>query len=175
MPEQEQDSLITVVEDELITAETTNKNNRYLESTMINYAGELRQYLQTQNTALRNDLENEINTAKNELQGNIDTLNTKVNNIKFFPNYNAAQSRSVDTNYTATEPGWVFVWAMSHNARQCYYYINDVQYFLTGCINQDTDTGAAGAWFPVSVGDKYKMSSQYTQFYVGIKFFPMKG
>lgn len=42
------DELITVEEDELITAETTNKNNKYLESLMTNYAGELRQYLDSQ-------------------------------------------------------------------------------------------------------------------------------
>lgn len=44
----EQDALITVEEDELITAETTNKNNRYLETLITNYAGELRQYLDSQ-------------------------------------------------------------------------------------------------------------------------------
>lgn len=46
------DELIVVVEDELITAETTNKNNRYLETLMTNYAGELRQYLDNQIAAI---------------------------------------------------------------------------------------------------------------------------
>ena len=46
------DELIVVVEDELITAETTNKNNKYLETLMTNYAGELRQYLDNQIAAI---------------------------------------------------------------------------------------------------------------------------
>jgi hypothetical protein len=46
------DELIVVVEDDLITAETTNKNNKYLETLMTDYAGELRQYLDNQIAAI---------------------------------------------------------------------------------------------------------------------------
>ena len=91
------------------------------------------------------------------------------------PDYSNVQSRSVDTNYIAKEPGWVYVYAMCYNANSVYYYINDVSYVLTGAVNGDTDTAAAGAWFMVDTGDKYSLSTRGAQSYYGIKFFPLKG
>ena len=91
------------------------------------------------------------------------------------PDYSNVQARSVNTNYIAEEPGWVYVYAMCLNANTVYYYINDVSYVLAGAVNRDTDTAAAGAWFMVDAGDKYLLSTSGAQAYYGIKFFPLKG
>lgn len=170
----EQDALITVEEDELITAETTNANNRYLEDKISENATTLTNYLERELTRVENELEGEITSAQTTLQQNINDLSAKVSNINFAPNYNNRQTKSVDTTYTADEPGWVNVYAQSTNAATTYYYINGVSYTLSSNGNNDTDTAGAGAWFLVDVGDRYMLSSSGWQ-WGHIYFLPLKG
>jgi hypothetical protein len=171
----EQDALITFEEDELISAETTNANNRYLESKISDNATSITNYVDRELATLENELEGDITSAQTTLQQNINNLSTRIDGIKFFPNYSSGIAQSVNTEYTATQDGWVFMYAMCYNAQTVYYYINGSSYVLCGSVNNDTDTAASGIWFPVKSGDKYKLGSAGIQSYSGVKFFPMRG
>lgn len=110
---------------------------------------------------------------------NIKTITQLSNSVIFniseiSPDYNSRQTKSVDTTYTADEPGWVNVYAQSTNAATTYYYINGVSYSLSSNGNYDTDTAGAGAWFLVDVGDTYRLSSSGWQ-WGHIYFLPLKG
>ena len=111
--------------------------------------------------------------------GNIKTItqlsNSDIFNInKIAPDYNNRQTKTINTTYTADEPGWVYVYSQSTNASSTSYYINGVGYTLSSNGNRDTDTAGAGAWFLVDVGDTYMLSSANSQWSI-IYFLPLKG
>ena len=107
------DELIVVVEDELITAETTNKNNKYLETLMTNYAGELRQYLDNQLQTLENEIQDDLTNLETTLQGSIDELEAWIDSISFAPDYSRAVSFSPTNGGAVGFDGYI---AISMNA-----------------------------------------------------------
>lgn len=90
------------------------------------------------------------------------------------PKYGSHINKSADVTHTATEQGWVFLYAVATNNRRLYYYINGESYGLTGNYNSDTDTAGAGVWFMVSNGDTYSFPS-YGSRDVQFRFYPLRG
>ena len=122
----EQDALITVEEDELITAETTNANNRYLENKISDNATTLTNYLERELTRVENELEGEITSAQTTLQQRINELSSIVNAINFMPDYSRRWYASAGTWYTADKDCWLHLQTGSIDDRSDPYL--DVQY-----------------------------------------------
>lgn len=90
------------------------------------------------------------------------------------PKYGSQIGKATDVTHTATEQGWVFLYAVATNNRRLYYYINGESYGLTGNYNSDTDTAGAGVWFMVSIGDTYSFASSGSRD-VQFRFYPLRG
>jgi hypothetical protein len=108
--------------------------------------------------------------------GNASNVNNSAFN-KFYsimPKYGSQINKATDVTHTATEQGWVFLYADSYNNRRLSYTINGTAYSLTGNYNSDTDTSGAGIWFMVSVGDTYYFSSNGARG-IQFRFYPLRG
>lgn len=90
------------------------------------------------------------------------------------PKYGSEINKATDVTHTATEQGWVFLYADSYNNRRLSYTINGTSYSLTGNYNSDTDTSGAGIWFMVSIGDTYYFSSDGARG-IQFRFYPLRG
>lgn len=90
------------------------------------------------------------------------------------PKYGSQIGKSTDVTHTATEQGWVFLYAVANNNRRLNYTINGTSYGLTGNYNSDTDTAGAGVWFMVSNGDTYSFASAGSRD-VQFRFYPLRG
>ncbi len=108
--------------------------------------------------------------------GNASNVNNSAFN-KFYsimPKYGSQINKATNVTHTATEQGWVFLYADSYNNRRLSYTINGTAYSLTGNYNSDTDTSGAGIWFMVSVGDTYYFSSDGARG-IQFRFYPLRG
>lgn len=94
--------------------------------------------------------------------------------VSLMPDYERGITKATDVTHTATENGWVFLYAVSGNASSLFYYINGHQFPLSGNSNADTDTAGAGIWFMVSIGDTYSFASSRA-YQIQFQFYPIKG
>lgn len=76
-----------------------------------------------------------------------------------YPNYTSRVNRNLNTTYTATTAGWVYIFGVSNNHQTVNYKINGLNFILTKNYNNDTDTASGAVWFPVSKGDTYRYDS----------------
>ena len=79
-----QDALIIVNDDELITSETTNGNNLYLEGLVSSSAEGTKTYTDQQIAIAKGDLEGQLTTAQTNLQNSINALNSVLANSGLF-------------------------------------------------------------------------------------------
>lgn len=167
------DELIVVVEDELITAETTNKNNKYLETLMTDYAGELRQYLDNQLQTLENEFQGDLNELETTLQGSIDELEIKVDSISFAPDYANATTVSIASGGTIDWDGWIGADIYSNNGPLTIYAaINGVNF--CGNVRPSEGTGAGQYTSGTTMVSKGDILT-YTVGSIVIKKIPFKG
>lgn len=167
------DVLKTFREGEDILASETNDNNQYLLSKLTDNAAQIQSYVEGEISTIKSN----VASVQATLQNNIDAMNEIVSNMYHLmsPDFSKRASRSRDTNYTASQAGWVFFYSVSQNGNQVSYEINGNSYYLTSNMNRDTDTAGAGAWFMVGKGDKYKLNSAGSQGVWQAYYFPCKG
>ena len=159
----EQDALITVEEDELITAETTNANNRYLENKISENATTLTNYLERELTRVENELEGEITSAQTTLQQNINELSATVNAINFMPDYSNTASYSKNTTYTVDAPGYL----ITHNTTTTddgnttvyITYKGVTRTVWSQSSSEDTDWTHDVMTFPLPTGASFRVTS----------------
>lgn len=163
------DELITVKEDELITAETTNKNNKYLETLMINYAGELRQYLDNQIQTLENEFQDDLTNLETTLQGSIDELGTRVDSISFMPDY--SKGVGISFPYSVSENGYIKTQGLTAE-NELKVFVNGVEVVYGSGWSYGGKSNRFTNMFPVSAGDNVTITGTGLQNAV---FFPMKG
>jgi len=84
------------------------------------------------------------------------------------PDYNNAQTKSTNTQYTATQAGYVYAYGFTQSSA-VKIIINDVTYEIGG--RSDSYGGGASCFIPVDKNDTYKTTGNVST----VKFIPMKG
>lgn len=94
------------------------------------------------------------------------------------PNWSAAVSKSVNTDYTAETDGFVFVFVNDNNSSNTgawsYFKINDVHYKIGHAAGGNNSVGSC-CFVPVSKGDRYICYPGRTGHDEDMKFIPCKG
>lgn len=84
------------------------------------------------------------------------------------PDYSNAQTKSTNTQYTATQAGYVYAYGFTQSSA-VKIIINDVTYEIGG--RSDSYGGGASCFIPVDKNDTYKTTGNVST----VKFIPMKG
>lgn len=104
--------------------------------------------------------------TKKELEDKFPTIEESIKTLSSKsedPDYSKLKNLARDTLYIADVPKYIWFFQTCYNARYTTYTINDANFYISGCINQNTDTCAAGVWFRVGKGDKYRLNSGNSQ------------
>lgn len=73
------------------------------------------------------------------------------------PDYGTVEDLLSNTEYTANEPIWVYMFAVAQNNKTIYYTINGTNYKFAQNRNSDTDTSSGVIMLLLSYGDTYKL------------------
>lgn len=90
------------------------------------------------------------------------------------PNYGEVSVLIPNTEYTANEPTWVYMFAVAQNNKTIYYTINNVNYKFAQNRNDDTDTSSGVIMLLLSYGDTYKLPTSNGSYHQ-IKSFKCRG
>lgn len=91
------------------------------------------------------------------------------------PDYSTVEVLTPNTEYTANEPTWVYMFAVAQNKKTIYYTINGVNYKFSQNRNEDTDTSSGVIMLLLSYGDRYKLPTGSSGSYHEIKRFKCRG
>lgn len=172
------EALKTFREGEDILASETNENNQFLLSKLTDNAAQVQAYVEGEVATIKSN----VSSVQATLQNNIDTvsnlLNNTINNLytAMTPNYTQRSARSVNTNYTASTAGVVYVRVpIVEESTGAAIYINGVGFDLGSGLSNREGNHSNTNIFPVAKGDTYYIASSNSRDWFTAFFIPYRG
>lgn len=172
------EALKTFREGEDILASDTNDNNQFLLSKLSDNAEQVQAYVEGEVATIKSN----VSSVQATLQNNINTISNSLNNTianmykAMTPDYSKRSARSVNTTYTASAAGVVYVRVpIVESSASATLQINGINFDLgSGLTNREGGHSSTNI-FPVAKGDTYRINASTSRDWFTAFFIPYRG